>query len=126
MAAPKKQRGRPVKRIKLRLPDWNGPRLIELRKTQFVQDGARPSLTILRAMAQHHNSWWTEHEIERCTRRVMHRPTFRAAFYRAQLKDLVERGKNPDWDPLRVGRPGNPMWFFKITRRGLSLVALAE
>jgi hypothetical protein len=77
-------------------------------------------------MARHHTAWWTTGQVRKCLKKVMHPSECQRAFQDALRRGQVERARNPDWDPSKLATEGNPAWFYRITRVGLSLVAMME
>lgn len=124
----KRKLPRRARRVQTSVRDYDGPsRVVILKKTHFSSpDGSKPVVVLLRLMARYQLMWWTTGQIRKCLKKVMLPVQFQRAFQVALRRGQIERAKNPDWDPSRLHNEGNPTWFYKITRAGLSLVALME
>lgn len=107
-------------------PDvWRGPQ----RATR--QDGATRVLQMLRAMAGQPGAWWARFDLRAAT--GMPYNSLKAIVAKAERRGLVQRraveeGLRPARTPWR-GNPeriGRAAVRFRITQRGLALVAMCE
>jgi hypothetical protein len=118
---------RPPRRVRLKAADWQAPKTITIQKTQFQTEMGDPWLVVfLRIFALYPTSWWTQGQVKKAGQSVMIGRLFNGMWQQAVSKELIRRGKNPEFDDTKHPQAGNPLWLFKITPKGLWLVAMFE
>ena len=118
---------RPPRRVRLRAEDWQAPKTFTFIKTQFDTEKGDPYLVIfLRVFSLYPTSWWTQGQVKRAAQSVMIGRAFNGQWQRAVTGGWIRRGHNPEFDASRPPQEGNPLWLYKITRKGLWLVQMFE